>query len=585
MTLSVFGTGTSRGIAIGRAHLVSFDQPEIRELTLDEASVADEMARYRSALETAREQLRAIRDRIPETTPRDVSEFFDAHLLMLEDATLSEEPLRIMRERRCNAEWALKLKRDALASVFEEMDDPYLRVRRDDVDHVVTRIQRILQRQGGDPGPGVPMPQEGEIIVADDIAPADVVLLQDKGIAGLITEFGSPLSHTAILARSLRLPMVVGARRARSMLHEDDLLVVDGERGVVLADCSKGVLGHYQTRRSEQQKHVEGLQALKHQPSTTRDGTRIHLRANVELLPDVRLASDVAADGVGLYRTEFLFLNRAEPPDEEEQYQVYLEAMETLDHGSLTIRTLDLGADKALDQVRTTTGPLAINPALGLRAVRMCLANPGLFRPQVRAILRLSAHPEHGRRLRVMIPMLSNVQEIFQVRHLFEAQRRELRAEGVRAAENIPLGGMIEVPAAAVAANIFAKHLDFMSIGTNDLIQYTLAMDRIDDAVSYLYDPLHPGVLRLLDNIIRAGQARDVPVGMCGEMASDPRYTRLLMGMGLHDFSMHPASVLEVKQVVVDSDIPEIEKRTARILHYSNPATIAGLVHELNEAP
>ena len=582
MALSVFGTGTSRGIAIGRAHLVSFDQPEVRELSLDEHAVADEMARYRSALEVAREQLRGIRDRIPESTPRDVSDFFDAHLLMLEDATISEEPVRIIRERHCNAEWALKLKRDALTAVFDEMDDPYLRTRREDVDHVVNRVLRILQRQGGDVAT-TPMPQEGEIIVADDIAPADVVLLQEKGIAGLVTEFGSPLSHTSILARSLRLPMVVGARRARGILQEDDLLVVDGERGVVLADCSKGVLAHYQSRRSEQQKHVEGLQKLKHTASNTRDGSAIHLRANVELLPDVRLASDVGAEGVGLYRTEFLFLNRSEPPDEEEQYQVYLEAMQTLEHGTLTIRTLDLGADKALDQVRTTTGPLAINPALGLRAVRMCLANPSLFRPQIRAILRLSAHPEFGPRLRVMIPMLSNVQEIFQVRHLFEAQRRELVAQGIKVAETIPLGGMIEVPAAAVAATVFAKHLDFMSIGTNDLIQYTLAMDRIDDAVSYLYDPLHPGVLRLLDNIIRAGQSRDVPVGMCGEMASDVRYTRLLMGMGLRDFSMHPASLLEVKQVVVESDLPAIEKRVARILHYSNPATIAGLVHELNE--
>jgi len=584
MAMTLFGAGTSRGIAIGAVHLVTFDQPEVQEICLEDAAVADEVARYRAAVHAAQAELRAIRNHIPEHTAGDVSEFIDAHLLMLEDTVLAEETVRIIRERGCNAEWALKLKQNELVAVFEEMDDQYLRSRRDDVDHVINRIQRQLQGLHYKDRVDQPPPKlDGRIVVADDIAPAELVALHHQGIAGLVTEFGSPLSHTSILARSLHLPAVAGVHRARMLFDEDELLVVDGERGLAMADCEEGILSHYARRQRERTLYLQSLSELRTQPSSTADGVDVSLQANVELLPDIEQARTTGADGIGLYRTEFLYMIRGETPGEDTQYDAYLQAMEAMPEGPVTIRTLDLGADKTLDQVRTTTGPIATNPALGLRAVRLCLANPALFKPQVRALVRLSGHPQHGSRLRVMIPMLSSVREIFSIRHLIDATRREIKREGHPVAEHIPIGGMIEVPAAAVVAGLFAKHLDFMSIGTNDLIQYTLAMDRVDDAVSYLYDPLHPAVLRLLKNVIDAAGEHGCEVAMCGEMAGEPRYTRLLLGLGLRTLSMHPGTLLEVKKVVADTCLEKITPMAQATLRYSNPSTISEQVRRINE--
>jgi len=583
MALTLLGAGTSRGIAIGVVHLVTFDQPEVQEIQLDETDITDEVVRYRSAVRAAQAELLAIRKHIPGKTAGDVSEFIDAHLLMLEDTVLAEETVRIIRERSCNAEWALKLKRDELVAVFEEMDDQYLQARRDDVDHVINRIQRQLQgshfqERTHEP----PANLEGRIVVADDIAPADVVALHHQGIAGLITEFGSPLSHTSILARSLHLPAVAGVHRARTLLSEDEVLVVDGERGLAMADCDEMILSHYAQRQRGRASYLKGLKSLRKRASRTADGVDIELLANVELLPDIHQARQVGADGIGLYRTEFLYMAHGQTPDEDAQYATYLQAMEAMPEGPVTIRTLDLGADKTLDHVRATAGPVATNPALGLRAVRLCLANPALFRPQVRALVRLSGHPQHGPRLRVMIPMISSIREIFSIRHLIDATCREMKRQGHRVAEHICIGGMIEVPAAAVVAGLFAKHLDFMSIGTNDLIQYTLAMDRVDDAVSYLYDPLHPAVLRLLMNVIEAAREYECEVSMCGEMAGEPRFTRLLLGLGLTRLSMHPGTLLEVKKVVTDTHLDRIQALAQATLHYSNPSTISEQVRRIN---
>ncbi len=575
MTIALHGLGISRGIAIGPAHIITRDEIDIPEYEIDDANIADETQRLREAVSAAQDQLRTIRHHIPAGTAAEIAGLIDAHLLMLDDAALVQEPLRLIREERRNAEWALKAQRDTLVRAFEEMNDAYLRTRRDDVVHVVNRIQRILLNHS-------PLRHEqpdnrlaGYIIFADDLSPADTVLMQHHGIAGFVTEYGGPTSHTSILARSLGIPAIVGLHQARLFLRDEDTVIVDGAGGVVLADPDAASLAFYQSRREQDQRYYSGLTRLKGAIATTRDGVRIQLQANVELPQDFDNVLQVGADGIGLYRTEFLFMNRPQPPDEEEQYQTYLRAVQILGQQPVTIRTLDLGADKEAEGSRRS-GPLAANPALGLRAVRLCLKEPAQFRLQLRAILRASAAGD----VRIMIPMLSNTQELEQVLALIAEIKGELRAAGLAFNPDTPVGGMIEVPAAAVCADIFAQRLDFLSIGTNDLIQYTMAIDRVNDEVNYLYDPLHPAVLRLVQGTINAGLAAHIPVAMCGEMAGDIRYVRLLLALGLRCFSVHPASVLEVKQIIMESDLKELRELARRALTASSGAEVAAVLEE-----
>jgi phosphoenolpyruvate-protein phosphotransferase (PTS system enzyme I) len=577
MTLELNGIGVSRGIAIGAAHVLQRDQLEILEAAVPAHLVEREVCRFHAAIEAARQQLRAIRERIPPSTPPEITAFIDTHLLMLDDSMLSLAPAQLIRTRQCSAEWALKLQRDSVVAVFEEMDDAYLRTRKDDVDHVVTRIQRILMAR--EPAAEAPSTRlKGRIVLADDLTPADTVLMQHEGIAAFVTESGGPLSHTAILARSLGIPAVVGAHHARRYVRDQELLIVDGSHGVVLAAPDEAALKHYRRKQREEKRYLAGLTRLKSAPAVTLDGHTICLQANVELPEDVRAVRKVAADGVGLYRTEFLYMNRPDPPGEEEQLQAYLRVLGSLRGAPVTIRTLDLGADKQVDGGGRTEGRLATNPALGLRAIRLCLKDLTLFRPQLRAILRASAAGP----VRLMIPMLSNLQELTQVLALIEETKRELKSQGYRFDPKVPVGGMIEVPAAALSARIFAQHLDFLSLGTNDLIQYTLAIDRIDDEVNYLYDPLHPAVLQLIHLTIRAGHEAGIPVGMCGEMAGDTRYTRLLLGLGLTEFSMHPSALLEVKRIVNATHVDETRKLAAKVLRATSSEELASLMGRIN---
>ncbi|MDE2090150.1 MAG: phosphoenolpyruvate--protein phosphotransferase, partial [Gammaproteobacteria bacterium] len=563
------GIGVSHGIAIGKAHVLQRDQMEIPESSIPAQRVEDEVRRFMAALETAKRQLKDIRKRIPSTTRADITSFIDTHLLMLEDSALARAPVQIIREQLCNAEWALKLQRDTLVRVFEEMEDPYLRTRKDDVDHVVNRIQRILLNHDGPASEAGGARMRGYIVVADELAPADIVLMHHQGFAALVTEHGGPMSHTAILARSLHIPAIAGIHQARRYLKNDELLIIDGRQGTVLADPDARSLRHYRARRREEQRYYASLVKLKRQPAITRDGRPISLQANIELPDDIRAVKQVGASGIGLYRTEFLFMNRSDAPNEEEQLDAYQRVVKALKDAPVTIRTLDLGADKQVDGGRGEGSPTT-NPALGLRAIRLCLREPALFRPQLRAILRASAHGP----VRVMIPMLSSMPELFQVLALIHDVKRELRAQKLKFDENIPIGGMIEVPAAAVVADAFAAHLDFLSIGTNDLIQYTLAIDRINDQVNYLYDPLHPAVLQLIRTTIDAGRKADIPVAMCGEMAGDSRYTRLLLGLGLGEFSMHPSSLLEIKRIVNASDATRLARLCRTLLKAHHPERI-----------
>ncbi|MFA5530597.1 MAG: phosphoenolpyruvate--protein phosphotransferase [Thiohalomonadaceae bacterium] len=574
MTVALLGIGVSRGTAIGRARIIQHGQVEVPEYALPTRLIDEEVERFFAALEAAKAQLRAIRERIPHGTPQDIAAFIDTHLLMLEDHTLRQGTEEIIRSRQCNAEWALKLQKDAVVRVFESMDDPYLRTRRDDIEHVVRRVQHILLDQDRHERVAA-SGEDGRIILADELSPAELVLLHHQNIAGIATERGGPVSHTAILARSLSIPAVVGVPHPDQAVRDDELVVLDGAQGVLLAGVDEADLAYYRRRQQAERRHRNELRKLRDVPAVTADGIPIELQANVELPEDVAAMRRAGATGVGLFRTEFLFMNRDTPPDEAEQFEAYRQMLRRLRGGLLTIRTLDLGADKPVGAFAEFAGP---NPALGLRGVRLCLKEADLFVPQVRAILRASAFGP----VRMLVPMLTNLHELQQVIRLVEGVKRDLTRDGLRFNAATPLGAMIEVPAAALCADSFAARLDFLSIGTNDLIQYTLATDRMDEEVNHLYDPVHPAVLRLIQQTLRSGTDAGIPVGMCGEMAGDPRYTRLLLGLGLREFSMPPSAMLEVKRVITQSNTGELRRRVARLLRCTDPEQLTHHLAQLN---
>lgn len=567
MAIALTGIAVSPGTAIGKARVQQHGQSDIVEYVLPRRHLDDEVSRLHRALDKAREQLRIIRAQIPEQTPQDIATFIDTHLLMLDDSAFSRVPENIIRERHCNAEWALKLQQDALVQVFDAMDDPYLRTRRDDVEHVVRRIQHFLLE--GEQSHGTPEEEDGlpRVLIAVDLAPSEMVLLHQQHIAAIVTERGGPLSHTAILARSLGIPALVGVSHVHQYIHDDEVVVVDASRGVLLCGLDEGALKPFRRQQKTEQRMRRSLDKLRDEPACSLDGIDITLRANIELSEDIRAMQRAGASGVGLYRTEYLYMNREQSPDEEEQYQSYRQTIKRLKGEPLTIRTLDLGADKEIVPGATACN----NPALGLRAVRLCLRESALFTTQLRAILRTSAHGP----VRLLIPMLTNNTEIEQVIALIQQVRKQLQDESKAFDPELPIGAMIEVPAAALCADIFARRFDFLSIGTNDLMQYTLATDRIDESVNHLFDPRHPGVLRLIDMVIKAANKHHTPVAMCGEMAGDASLTRLLLAMGLREFSAPPASLPAIKQVIRNSHIRKLQKQLGKQLYSDNPARIA----------
>ncbi|MGB5734758.1 MAG: phosphoenolpyruvate--protein phosphotransferase [Thiohalocapsa sp.] len=554
MTTAFVGIGVvgSRPVAIGAAYVLARD-PVATQATILPDHVDAELTRLDSALECARRHLEDVRAQIPAATPVHIAEFIDAHLLMLTDSALVDATRDLIREREINASWALQLQRDTLVEIFDQMEDPYLRTRRDDVDHVVRQIQVFLS--GQPPVETLAAANiSGRVIVTSDLTPADAILLRHRGVAAFVIEHGGPMSHTAILARSLDIPTVLGVHNATHYLSHGELLVVNAETGTVLAEADAAILEHYRARLASADARRHALRRLVAEPSASRDGTPVVLLANLELPEDVAAARDNGAAGVGLYRTEFLYMNRDGLPDEEEHLANYLDIVRGLDGIPLTIRTLDLGVDKHVPIPGLVS--TQVNPALGLRAIRLCLKEPALFLPQLRAILRASAEGP----IRLMIPMISSMKEVDQVLALIAGIRRQFRRDGVKFDPLMPIGCMVEVPAAALMAGGLARRLDFLSIGTNDLIQYTLAIDRVDDTVSYLYDPLHPAVLRLIKATIDAGAANRTPISMCGEMAGNPCFTALLLGLGLREFSMQPGSLLEVKDQVRRCDTPALER-------------------------
>lgn len=584
-SFTLHGIPVSRGIAIGRAHLLTPAALDVKHYLVPEEQVEAEVKRLQDAIAEVHRNLQELWTDLPKDAPTELGAFIDVHALILSDPMISEAPLDIIRTRHYNAEWALVTQIDELSAQFDEIEDPYLRERKHDIQQVAERVLKVLM------GTALSVPpvlasdegyQPQMVVVAHDISPADMLAFRDRAgesrsFIGFVTDVGGQNSHTAIVARSLDIPAAVGMSQASRLIEQDDWVIVDGDAGVVICNPSPLVLEQYRARQAALTKARKRLLKLKKTPAVTKDGTAIKLMANIELPDDCPHALDAGATGIGLFRSEFLFMGRGAhgltAPDEDEQFEQYKRAVVAMKGRPVTIRTLDVGADKPLD----TTEHTALNPALGLRAIRYCLAEPQLFLTQLRAILRASAFGK----VRILFPMLAHAFEIDQTLNILEQAKAQLREQNVKFDEAVEVGAMIEIPAAALALPMFVRRMNFLSIGTNDLIQYTLAIDRVDYEVAHLYDPLHPAVLQLIGMTIAAGQKAGIDVAVCGEMAGDIKLTRLLLGMGLREFSMHPAQLLSVKQEILNADLAQIAPRMRRIMRSMEPGEILDAVEQL----
>lgn len=575
MSFTLHGIPVSSGIAIGYAHLLSHTVLEVTHYVMPKYLIHEEVARFDAAMESTRQELAGLRSNRPLHAAAEFDAFLDLHLMILADEHIELASRKMIEREQCNAEWALKVQMDALVAQFEAFDDAYLRERKTDVVQVV---ERVLKKLTGQPGylPPVSMPDVKMILIAHDISPADLIQVKPHQFSAILTDLGGATSHTAIIARGLSTPCVVGLHRARQLMRENDLLIVDGGQGVVIVNPDEQVLVEYKLLQNQWDEKRNQLKCLKSTLAKTLDGTAIELHANIELPNDLVEVYENGATGIGLFRSEFLFLNRDVLPDEEEQFVAYRAVAEGMKGLPVTIRTFDLGADKQLNGAQR----VASNPALGLRAIRLCLAEPQLFRTQLRALLRASYYGN----VKILVPMLSGVSEINQTLQSISFAKQSLDDEGIPYNRDIQIGGMIEIPAAALVLDVFIKKLDFLSIGTNDLIQYTLAIDRTDEEVAHLYDPLHPAVLYLLAHVIGNANKAGIPISVCGEMAGNVDYARLLLGLGLRQFSMNSAQLLPVKQCVLTTSLPEIVTLTERILRANDPLKIRELLEKLNAA-
>ncbi len=570
MSFTLHGVAVSGGIAIGHAHLVAHAGIDVPQYKIQKNQIETEVERFNQAIHATMEELKALRKSIPASAPAELDAFLDLHIMILSEPTLSSDPMDVIRQEQCNAEWALQQQMNDLVAQFDLVEDAYLRERKADVVQVVERVQKSLLGHAS-PIPSIPVTS---ILVAHDLSPADMMLFKQHPFGAFITDIGGTTSHTAILARSLNIPSIVALHHARSLIRDRELIIVDGSQGIVIVNPDKTVLAEYKLRQNQWELEKQKLKRLKTTRPTTLDGTEIELHANIELPEDIADVKANGATGVGLFRSEFLFLNRRELPDEEEQFKAYKKVAEEMGGQAVTIRTLDLGADKQL----FGSEDVSANPALGLRAIRLCLAEPRLFHTQLRAIFRAS----HYGQIKLLIPMLSSLSELNQAMHLIDHAKGSLAEENIPFDADMPVGGMIEIPAAALMAHIFARELDFLSIGTNDLIQYTLAIDRTDDSVAHLYDPLHPAVLGLIAYTIKCADKVGVPVSVCGEMAGDARLTRLLLGLGLRQFSMHPAHLLAVKQQILHANLPDITQQVSRMLKIEDAEKMRSQLLRLN---
>jgi len=573
MNFVLHGSSIGSGITIGHAHLVSSARLDVAHYEIPAPAVQAEIFRFDAGIARAKQELALLAQQIPADAPAEFGAFVNLHRMILEDSSLSHAPRELIRERKCNAEWALVQQMETLVEQFEQAEDAYLRERKADIEQVVERVLKALM---GGKAPAEPQPSEEHnlIVVAHDLSPADMLLFKRHEFGGFVTDAGGVTSHTAILARSLDIPALVGLHHARGMIREGELLIVDGIQGVLVVDPDPVVLAEYQLRQSQHLQERKKLRRLKSTPAATLEGTAVELFANIELPQDLDQVHGAGAQGVGLFRTEFLFMNRKDLPGEDEQFEAYRQVAKALRGKPVVIRTLDVGADKGL----TGHGEPMPNPALGLRAIRFCLAEPHMFLEQLRAILRASHHGS----VRILLPMVAHAHEVDQALGLIRQARRQLEDRGEPYDRDIQVGGMIEIPAAALSLPMFMKRLDFLSLGTNDLIQYTLAIDRTDDAVAHLYDPLHPAVLHLIAHVIQTATRGGVPVAVCGEMAGDLSLTRLLLGFGLRNFSMHPAQLPAIKERVLGTSLAAVQPLAQKVLRWGDPAKTRELLAKLN---
>ena len=578
MTFSIHGLAVARGIAIGRAVLVASSRVDVAHYFIKPEQVFAEIGRMRSARDAVIDELQRLQRDMPKDAPHELAALLDVHLMLLMDEELNTSVVHWIKERLYNAEWALSSQLEIIARQFDEMDDPYLRERKADVEQVAERVLHCLKGTGSlvtqVTRPTRPQQelQLGDtdvplVLIAHDLSPADMLQFKQSVFTGFVTDVGGKTSHTAIVARSLDIPAVVGARTASQLIKQDDWVIIDGDAGVVIVDPSPIILADYGFKQRQGDLERERLARLRHTPAVTLDGQKIELLANIEMPEDTVAAIAAGAVGVGLFRSEFLFMGRkGDLPGEEEQYQAYRRAVDGMNGLPVTIRSVDVGADKPIEEARRDAAHL--NPALGLRAIRWSLADPSMFLTQLRAILRAAAHGK----VNLLIPMLAHGSEIRQTMGLIDQARHELDRRGV-AYGPVQLGAMIEIPAAALSLRLFLKYFDFLSIGTNDLIQYTLAIDRADESVAHLYDPLHPAVLKLVADTITECRVQGKGVSVCGEMAGDVTMTRLLLGLGLRSFSMHPSQILSVKHQVLRSDTTKLALWAEQVLASDDPAS------------
>ncbi|EEO28502.1 phosphoenolpyruvate--protein phosphotransferase [Oxalobacter paraformigenes] len=586
-SFALFGISVSRGISIGRAHLIAHAAMDTKHYLVPQEKVEAEVERLQQALSTVQKELETIWSNLPQDAPVELGAFLDVHAMILADSAISKEPFNIIRTRRYNAEWALLTQIEELSTKFERIEDPYLRERKADIQQVAERIMKVLTGTPTNYHHPVAAEPDSErvdmIVVAYDISPADMLQFRDDTFSGFVSEIGGRNSHAAIVARSIDTPAVFGLAGALSLIRQDDWLIVDADAGIVIVNPTPLVLEQYRARQAAQAKARKKLSRLKKTPTVTIDGTPVALLANIEFPDDCTVALENGATGIGLFRSEFLFMGRSgsisKIPSEEEQFEAYKKAVTLMKGRPVTIRTLDIGADKPIGTPESGT----LNPALGKRAIRYCLAEPDLFLAQLRAILRASAFGP----VKLMIPMLVHAFEIDQTLALIEEAKSQLRAANRKFDEAIKIGAMVEVPAAILGLPMFTSRLDFISIGTNDLIQYTLAIDRVDPEVAHLYNPLHPAILSMLSMTIWAAGKAGIPVSVCGEVAGDPHLTRLLLGMGLREFSMHPAQLLNVKQEILASDLKVLKPKVDKILVLVEEDAIEKAVNDLqlDEAP
>jgi phosphotransferase system enzyme I (PtsI) len=581
MTFSVHGQAVSRGIAIGRAVLVASSRIDVAHYFIGPEQVREELRRLRQARDAVIAEIEQVQRGLQETASMEahpeLTALLDVHLMLLQDVQLQEGVTHFVQERHYNAEWALTSQLELVAKQFDEMEDPYLRERKADLEQITERLLRSMNgatapmlapsnRLEGESAKGGHGMEDPLVLVAHDLSPADTLQFKRSVFVGFATDVGGKTSHTAIVARSMDIPAVVGARGASQLVRQDDWVVIDGDAGVLIVNPSDIVLAEYGFKQRQGEVERQRLSRIKNTPAVTLDGERIELLANIEQPSDTLPALAVSAVGVGLFRTEFLFMGRGKLPDEEEQYAAYCAAVEGMHGLPVTIRSVDIGADKPLNRSSRDEN---LNPALGLRAIRWSLSEPAMFLTQLRAVLRAAAHGK----VNLLIPMLAHLREVRQVKALLAKAREQLDA---RAAVYGPvrLGAMIEIPAAALAVRLFLKHFDFFSIGTNDLIQYTLAIDRVDESVAHLYDPLHPAVLQLVASTIAECRAQNKPVSVCGEMAGDATMTRLLLGLGLRSFSMHPSQILAVKQQILRADTRKLRAWAQQVIESDEPAAL-----------